>query len=173
MRIVNSLLAAATLALLAGISQGAFAAIDEDISPTDGAIKVTSIAQTEVEVSGKNGKKTLKRTPVTKAVPGTEVIYTTTFENTFKKAAGNISIDNPIPNDSEYVGGSAFGKNCEILFSVDGGKAFAHAEELKIMDTDGKERTALPREYTHIRWNYKTQLAPGKSGEVGFRAVIK
>jgi len=37
----------------------------------DGAIKVTSIAQIEVEVVDKKGKKTLKRTPVDKAVPGT------------------------------------------------------------------------------------------------------
>lgn len=165
MRIVNSLLAAAMLALLAGISQGAFAAEE--------AIKVTSIAQTEVEVIGKDGKKTLKRTPVAKAVPGTEVIYTTTFENTIDKPAGNISINNPVPEHTEYKAGSAFGKDCEILFSVDGGKTFGHAEDLKVTGEDGKKRTALPREYTHIRWNYRAQLAPGKSAEVGFRAVIK
>lgn len=165
MSIINLLLTTALFALLGNFSPSAHA--------DDGAIKVTSIAQTEVAVTDKKGKKTVKRTPVDKAVPGTEVIYTTTFENTIKKAAGNISIDNPIPDNTEYVGGSAFGKDCEILFSVDGGKTFGHAEDLKIKDADGKERTALPREYTHIRWNYKTQLAPGKSGEVGFRTVIK
>lgn len=165
MRIVNLLLTSALLALLGGIPSVAQAAED--------AIKVTSIAQTEVEIVGKDGKKTLKRTPPEKAVPGTEVIYTTTFENTINKAAENISINNPIPNDSEYKGGSAFGKDCEILFSVDGGKTFSYAEQLKIKDADGKVRTALPREYTHIRWNYKPKLAPGKSGEVGFRAAIK
>lgn len=165
MRIINFLFTTAMLALLGVFSHAANAA--------DSAIKVTSIAQMEVEVTGKNGKKTLQRAPVTKAVPGTEVIYTTTFENTIKKPAGNISINNPVPNDSEYVGGSAFGKDCEILFSVDGGKTFARAEKLKIKSADGKERTTLPREYTHIRWNYIKQLAPGKSGEVGFRAVVK
>ncbi len=165
MRILNLLLTSALLALLGCIPLSAHAA--------EGAIKVTSIAQVEVEVVGKDGKKTLKRTPPEKAVPGTEVIYTTTFENTINKAAENISINNPIPNDSEYKAGSAFGKNCEILFSADGGKTFGHAEELKIKNADGKERVALPKEYTHIQWNYKTKLAPGKSGEVGFRAAIK
>ncbi|TAN82700.1 MAG: hypothetical protein EPN14_03845 [Gallionella sp.] len=139
----------------------------------DGAIKVKSIAQVEVEVVGKDGKKTLKRAPVEKVVPGTEVIYTTTFENIIDKTVGNIAIDNPVPNDTEYKAGSAFGKDCEILFSADGGKKFGHAEELKVKGADGKERTALPREYTNIRWNYKGQLAAGKSGEVGFRAVVK
>jgi uncharacterized repeat protein (TIGR01451 family) len=165
MRIFNLLLTTMLVALLGSFSPVVFAA--------DGAIKVTSIAQTEVEVVGKDGKKTLQRTPVTRAVPGTEVIYTTTFENAINKPAGNISINNPIPANTEYKAGSAFGKDCEILFSIDGGKTFGHAENLRIRGADGKERPALPKEYTHIRWNYKGQLAPGKSGEVGFRTVIK
>jgi len=165
MRIVNLLHTTTLLALLGSISLSAHAAED--------AIKVTSIAQIEVEVTGKDGKKAIRRAPVTKAVPGTEVIYTTTFENRIKKSAGNIRINNPVPNDSEYVGGSAFGMDCEILFSADGGKTFGPAEELKIRGKDGKVRAALPKEYTHIRWIYKKQLAPGKSGEVGFRATIK
>lgn len=165
MRTLNLLLATTLLALLGSFSQSALSA--------EGAIKVTSIAQTEVEVTGQDGKKTIKRTPVATAVPGTEVIYTTTFENAGNKAASNISINNPVPEHTEYKAGSAFGKDCEILFSVDGGKTFGHAEELKVTGADGKRRAALPREYTHIRWNYKAQLAPGKSGEVGFRAVIQ
>lgn len=165
MRIYRLFLITTLFVALGSFSLGAHAA--------DGAIKVKSIAETEVEVVGQDGKKTLKRSPVEKAVPGTEVIYTTTFENLIDKAVGNIVIDNPVPNDSEYKGGSAFGKDCEILFSTDGGKHFAKAESLKIKGADGKERTALPKEYTNIRWTYKGQLAAGKSGEVGFRAAIK
>jgi uncharacterized repeat protein (TIGR01451 family) len=165
MRIFSLLLTTTLLALLGSFSSGAQAAGE--------AIRLTSIAEVEVAVTGKDGKKTLKRTPPEKAIPGTEVIYTTKFENTINKPAGDIVIDNPIPNDSEYKAGSAFGKNCEILFSADGGKKFGHAEELKIKGADGKEHTALAKEYTHIRWTYKGQLAAGKSGEVGFRATIK
>lgn len=165
MRMFNLLLTTILLAMLGSFSLGAQAA--------DGAIKLTSIAQVEVEVIDQKGKKTLKRTPVDKAVPGTEVIYTTTFENIGNKSASDIVINNPLPNDSEYKAGSAFGKDSEILFAVDGGKKFGHAEELKIKGADGKERIALPKEYTHIRWTYKGQLAAGKSGEVGFRTVVK
>ena len=159
------MLTTALLALLGSFSSAVHAAGDD--------IKVTSIAQVETEVVGQDGKKTLKRGPVEKAVPGTEVIYTTTFENLIKKPIGDIVINNPIPNASEYKAGSAFGKDCDILFSVDGGKTFGHAEELTVKDADGKPRPALAREYTNIRWVYKKQLAPGKSGEVGFRAVVK
>ncbi len=165
MRISQLLFITTLFVALGSFSLGAQAA--------DGAIKVKSIAEIEVEVAGKDGKKALKRAPVEKVVPGTEVIYTTTFENLINKAVSNVVIDNPVPNDSEYKAGSAYGKDCEILFSVDGGKNFAPAEKLKIKGADGKERTALPKEYTHIRWTYKGQLAAGKSGEVGFRTVIK
>lgn len=164
MRISRLLLTTNLLILLCGVSLGAQAAA--------AAIKVKSVAEVEVEVV-KNGKKELKRTSPDKAVPGTEVIFTNVFENVSGKTAGNIVIDNPIPNDTEYKAGSAFGRDCEIQFSADGGKSFGAAETLKIKGADGKEHTALPRQYTHIRWSYKGQLAAGKSGEVGFRAVIK
>ena len=143
------------------------------IQAAENAIKVTSIAQIEVEVTNNKGEKTLKRTAVDKAVPGTEVIYTTQFKNVIATPTSNIVIDNPIPKETEYKAGSAFGNDCEILFSIDGGKKYAHADDLKSKDKDGKERTALPMEYTHIRWTYKGQLTTGKSSEVGFRAVIK
>ena len=165
MHISRLLLITTLLALLGSFSSGAQAA--------DAAIKVTSIAQVEVEAIGKDGKKVLKRSAVAKAVPGTEVIYTTTFENLIKKPVGDIVIDNPIPNASEYKAGSAFGQNCDILFSVDGGKTFGHAEDLTVKNADGMMRPALAKDYTHIRWTYKGQLAAGKAGEVGFHAAIK
>ena len=96
-----------------------WAAILRPCKPPATPSKVTSIAQVETEVVGKDGKKTLKRTPVEKAIPGTEVIYTTTFQNLIKKPVGDIVINNPVPNASEYKAGSAFGKDCNILFSVD------------------------------------------------------
>jgi len=164
MRIFNLLLTTILLAMLGSISPSVQAA--------DGPIKLKNIAQTEVEVTDKKGKKTLKRTPVEKAVPGTEVIFTTTMENTIDKPIGNIVINNPIPNDTEYKAGSVFGKDCEILFSIDG-KDFAHAENLKTADEDGKERIALPKEYKHIRWTLKVPLTAGQTREVGFRAAIK
>ena len=101
------------------------------------------------------------------------MIFTNIFENICGKTASDIIVNNPIPNDTEYKAGSAFGKDCSIVFSADGGKSFGTAENLKIKGADNKEYTALPRQYTHIRWSYKNQLAAGKSGEVGFRAVIK
>ena len=166
MKIIRLLLITALFALLGSVSSMALAA-------EKGAVKLTSIAQVEIESTGADGKKTVTRVPAVKVVPGKEVIYTTTFENLIKKPVGKIVINNPIPNDSEYTAGSAFGKDCDIEFSADGGKTFGHADTLKVNGADGKTRPALPKDYTNVRWIYKKQLAAGKSGEVGFRAVVK
>jgi uncharacterized repeat protein (TIGR01451 family) len=165
MRIPHILLTTNLLILLSGYTLMAQAA--------DGTIKVRSIAEVEVTLIGKDGQKEIRRITPDKAVPGTEVIFTDTFENVGNQSASDIVISNPIPANMDYREGSAFGKECSIAFSADGGKKFGPPDALKIKDAEGKERTALPKEYTHIRWIYQGHLSAGKSGAVGFRAAIR
>lgn len=163
---MRNLLLILTTALMLGAN--AYAA------PAQGSsgIRVQSLAEQEIEVKLANGKTEVKRQAVEKAVPGSEVIYTTRFANEGAKAAGNIVITNPVPRNTLYVGGSSFGENTTITYSLDG-KNFSTPEKLVVRAPDGRERPALPAEYTHIRWIYKGELAAGKSGEVGFRVKIK
>lgn len=137
-----------------------------------GAVEVKSVAEVEMEIINAKGKKELKRQPVEKAVPGTEVIYTTTFKNLIAKPVGNIALTNPIPNNTTYKAGSATGANTDIVYSIDG-KNYAALDKLIVKGKDGKERAALPAEITHIRWTYKGELGVGKMGEISFRAIIK
>jgi uncharacterized repeat protein (TIGR01451 family) len=139
----------------------------------DGDIVVQSIAETEVEVVNRAGRKEKKREPAALAVPGSQVIYTTRFTNKGNKPAGNIVINNPIPENTAFVSGSAFGTSTAITYSVNGGKSYDLPNKLKINAPGGAERQAEPRDYTHIRWRYVGELPPGKRGEVGFRVVIK
>lgn len=143
------------------------------VHAADGAIKVTSLAEVEVVTVGKDGKKSIKRTSPEKATPGTEVIFTNVFENVSNKVASDIVINNPIPSGTFYKAESVAGKDTVIEFSADGGKTLGSAEKIMARSADGSQHTATPSEYTNIRWTYKGQLAPGKSSEVSFRAVIK
>jgi uncharacterized repeat protein (TIGR01451 family) len=137
-----------------------------------GSVSVKNIAETEKKVL-ENGVLVVKRTPVTKALPDTEIIYTTSFKNLINKPVGDIVIDNPIPNDSVYKAESATGANTVITYSVNGGKNYGVPATLTVKGKDGKDRPALPSEYTHIRWVYQGALAVGKGGEVSFRTVVK
>lgn len=139
----------------------------------EGDIVVQSIAETEVEVVNAAGHKEKKREAVKIAIPGTQVIYTTRFTNKGAKPAGNVVIDNPIPANTAFITGSAFGANTAISYSVDGGKSYDLPGKLRVRNADGSTRAAEPRDYTHIRWRYVGELVPGKRGEVGFRVVIK
>ena len=165
MQISRMFVSVGLVAFLVGVSVPSFAA-------TNGSIKVKSIAQIETEVVGADGKKHITRVPADKAVPGTAVLFTNTFENIGSKEAGSIVINNPVPANTEYQAGSAYGDDSEITFSIDGGKTFAAPEQLKVKTAQG-EQMAKPSAYTNIRWSYKKQLAPSATGEVGFRAVIK
>ena len=136
------------------------------------AIEIKNVAEREVEIV-KDGKKVMVRVNVDRAVPGDEIIYTTTFKNLINKPVANIFITNPVPNDSLYKGNSASGANTDIVFSIDGGKQYAAPDKLMVKTSEGKMRPALPSDYTHIRWTYKGELGVGKTGIVSFRAVIK
>ncbi len=138
-----------------------------------GPVTVKSVAEVETEVKNAQGTIEKKRAPVSQAIPGTQVVYTTTFTNDSGKPAENIALDNPIPTNTTYIDGSAFGDNTSITFSIDGGKAFATPDKLKVKTPEGKERAAVASDYTHIRWAYKGALAVEKSSSAGFRVLIK
>jgi uncharacterized repeat protein (TIGR01451 family) len=136
-----------------------------------GDIEFRNIAEAEVEVKSADGKVEKKRVVAQKAIPGGEVIYTSTFKNLGKKPAGNIVIVNPVPANTTLVGGSVFGENTEMSFSADGGKTWAAVDKVKVV-ADGKERPAGISEFTHMRWAYRGELAPGKQGAIGFRVIV-
>ena len=137
-----------------------------------GTITLQNLAEVEVAIHGSDGVVTKKRVAAEKTAPGTEVIYTTTFQNVGAKPAGNITIKNPIPANTTLVAGSPWGAETDITYSADGGKTWATVDKIRIKDANGKERPAALTEITHLRWSLRTELAPGKQGEVGFRVVV-
>ncbi len=136
-----------------------------------GTIELKNIAEVEMETKDAQGKIERKRVPVATAVPGTEVIYTTTFKNISTRPAANIVINNPVPANTTLVAGSVYGANTDISYSVDG-KTFATPDKLRVKGKDGKEVAATAADYAAIRWSYKGDLPPGKAEVAGFRAVI-
>lgn len=160
-RLVSSLvLALATLAVQA------------QPAPRAGSIELRNVAEKEVTTTDAGGKATTRRVAATKAMPGEEVIYTSVFRNIGTRPAGDINVTNPVPANTTYVGGSAFGENATITFSADGGKTWAPADKLKVRGADGKERAAAVSEITHVRWSYRGELPAGRESSVGFRVTV-
>lgn len=141
-------------------------------APAQGTIELRNTAEVEVGARLPDGRIEKKRVQPENVVPGTEVIYTSTFRNIGSKPGGNIVIVNAVPVNTTLVGGSMHGENTDIALSADGGKSYAPADKVSIRAADGKERPASVREITHVRWTYRGELAPGKQSSVGFRVVV-
>ncbi len=148
------------------------AQIPAQARPAAGNIEFKNIAEVEIEIKAADGKVEKKRVPVQKAIPGTVVFYTSTFKNTGSKAAGNISVTNPVPANTTLVAASAYGEGMDISYSADGGNTWAAADKVKVKGADGKERPAAIGEFTHVKWSLRGELAAGKQAEAGFRVVI-
>lgn len=138
-----------------------------------GHVELTSMAEIEKEIFNDEGKKELKRVPAKKVIPGSEVIFTTTYENISQEKAEKAVITNPVPEHMVYKENSARGAGTQITFSIDDGKSFNIPAKLFVFDSAGRKYPARPKDYTHIRWEIKKSLQPGGKGEVSFRAILK
>jgi len=100
---------------------------------------------------------------------GQVIYYTVRITNPTPVAANNVVVSQRIPNNTSYMPDSAVGPGAEVEFSVDGGRTFARAEDLRL--EDGSSR-APPERYTHIRWRLRNSLAPGATALARFRATF-
>lgn len=165
MRIRNMLIVALSL----GLALGAQAAPAAPKNP----IALSIEGQMEQIYKDDKGETKKRLVPITKIVPGDEVVYTITYQNKGKEPADNVVVNDPIPKEVAYRDGSAFGTGTTIEFSVDEGKTYGKPEALKVKGADGKPRAATGSDYTHIRWTVLGKVAPGQTGFVRFRAVIR
>jgi uncharacterized repeat protein (TIGR01451 family) len=138
-----------------------------------GSIRLKNEVFKEIEVTAAGGRKEHKLVPPGKALPKDEIVYITSFSNVGDRPATDIEIINPVPNNSLYKDGSAFGAGTDIGFSVDGGKSYGKPAALTVKDAAGATVPAQPKDYTHIRWIYKSELQPGQESTVMFRTVLQ
>jgi len=138
-----------------------------------GIIELNAVAEMEKEVINAQGDKERIRVPVSRAVPGDEVIYTIHYTNTGQDPAENVIIIDPIPEHMIYTQGSVSGVDTVIVFSVDKGETYDFPEKLTVTGTDGNVRSARASDYTHIKWILRKSLMPGEKGQVSFRTRLE
>jgi len=125
-----------------------------------------------IEVKQDNGRSKLEWVAAQSIVPGDRVGYRIRFENTGKDSADNIVLNNPVPENTTYVDGSARGANSKIVYSVNGGQVFGTPEQLFIVK-EGKKLPATAKDYTNLRWTLTSPLKAGEQGSVQYVVQVK
>lgn len=151
------------LALIAGNSFAGIAGAQEP-----GALKITNAVFQEVEVKAPDGKVTKRLLPAAKVVPGAEVVYEIAYRNDGRQAATDVAINNPLPRELVFVAA----ERSPTSVSVDGGETFGQLSELTVTDAEGRTRAAQASDVTDLQW-IVANLAPGASGKVVYRALVK
>jgi uncharacterized repeat protein (TIGR01451 family) len=134
-------------------------------------LTIKAIAEVESKSSA-HGRAVIKLIPADRVVPGDQVIYTLEVRNT-GAALEAPTVVHPIPEHMRYVADSAVGPGAEVSYSVDGGRSFDRAENLKVLGRDGEPRPAVAADYTHIRWRLKNTLKANSVAFVRFRARVE
>jgi len=90
--------------------------------------------------------------------PTTTLTYTVLLTNNGTGSASAVVVNDPIPANTTYVGGTAAGAGTTILYSHDGGGTYDASDAAPV---------------THIRWTLVGSLASGGgSSTVSFQVVI-
>ncbi len=148
-------------------------------------VKIDSKIMVERTDGAESGKTEIKLfDPATvKVIPGDKLLFINTYRNTGDSAVTGFVVNNPVHSAVALI---------EVvedwaLVSVDGGKNFGKLSELTLTETmatateetgetaapEPTTRPAVASDVTHIRWVLASPIAPGASGELRFRGVVK
>jgi len=126
----------------------------------------------DVTKTGPDGKKVVVREPISKAAPGTEIIYVITYHNTSAGDVADVKVQNGVPKGLIFKVGSAEGAGTNIDYSVDGGQHFGALDTLKVTAPDGTTHLARGEDVTTIRWTLSAPLKGAAEGSVSYRALL-
>ena len=148
---------------------GTFAAATVAAPPA--AIKLDIAVQKEIAIKDPGGVQKVQLVEPKLVVPGDAVVYRITYTNVGKEPTSAVVVNNRVPEHMTYIPATAEGANTNILFSVDG-TVFGPPEKLKVRLPDGTERPATVKDISYIRWLVASEVQPGGSGTVSYKARL-
>lgn len=151
------------------VTGAAYAA--EPGQPGGACVSLVTEALQEQSVTGADGKPHVTLVPATKVVPGDQVVWQTTARNSCASAAGNVVINQAVPEHMNLVPDSAVGAESRIVYSLDG-RTFLPLAELMVIEADGTRRPARAEEVRHVRWQLSS-IGAGQAVSVRYSARLQ
>ncbi|MEO9600254.1 hypothetical protein [Parasphingorhabdus sp.] len=180
MILFKAALATGVLTVGLSASQAAYAAplsasIQSAATDPRANVKIDSKIQVERTEESASGEitTTLLDPATIKVIPGDKLLFTNAYRNTGGSAVTGFVVNNPVHPAvalTEVLEDWA-------LVSVDGGKSFGKLSDLSVSETASESaptsRPAQASDVTHIRWVLASPIAPGASGELQFRGIVR
>lgn len=113
-------------------------------------------------------EKRFRMVPATIIEQGAEVFYTVRATNESNEKLRNAAIVQAVPANTRFIERSATGAGAIITYSVDGGRNFISANDLRGLINDTPRNVRV----THIRWQFRHALAPHVTVLARFRVVF-
>ena len=154
------------------VSQVAYAApLPAATADPQADVKIDSSIMVERTEESENGDSvtTLVEPSTVKVVPGDKLLFINRYQNMGDREVTGFVVNNPVHKAVTFV---------EVLddwalVSVDGGQTYGKLSELSVTNGEQPSRPAMASDVTHIRWVLPTPIAPGASGELRFRGIVK
>ena len=137
------------------------------------AMTASQTIQKEVVNISDDGVETVSYESAELVTPGERVVYTVNFENNLDQPETNLVLTMPIPAEVTYLDGTATDGLGTLTFSADDGDNFADRNDLRIADERGELQPARAADVTHIRWVIAGPIAPGETGSISFKGILK
>jgi uncharacterized repeat protein (TIGR01451 family) len=137
------------------------------------AIRTELSALKYVMVTAADGTRSEQLLPFTTIVPGESIRYVVTYANTSGTPVSGIVVALPLPREMTLASAIETSPGTDVAYSVDGGASFGALATLSVSEPSGLTRPATLADVTTLRWAIASALAPGASGTVGCRAVLK
>ncbi|HSN70422.1 MAG TPA: hypothetical protein VLT59_02890 [Steroidobacteraceae bacterium] len=140
---------------------------------SEGDVEVVLVAERlRIELTP-DGREIRRFEPARQIRVDEEVYYTVRVRNTTDRPLYPVVVTRPVPENTTYVPGSAVAPAATVTFSVDDGRTFAEPNALTVTSSEGQVRSAVPGDYTHIRWQFGYPLAAGATAIARFRVILE
>jgi uncharacterized repeat protein (TIGR01451 family) len=132
-------------------------------------VVLNSAVFVEKTVADGNGRARIILEAPRVVVPGDRLVFILSYRNAGAQPATDFVVTNPLPGAVAYQGAA----DGIAQVSVDGGRNWGALAALRIKENDGAVRGARMEDVTHIRWPMRKPIAPGASGKLSFRGIVR
>lgn len=131
-------------------------------------VQLTTSVKVEHVRKGPDGRPQRVLEEAKKVVPGEAIVFDFSYRNTGAKPATGFVITDVLPPNVAFAGGETAG----AVYTVDRGRTWGPLAALRVPTGNGGARAATGADVNGIRWAFPA-IAPGASGKVSFRGLVK